>query len=294
MKRFASLVLVVLMLCLVAVPAFAMKNGETPKRLVLGMVPSREADKLVQNLEPLAEILTQEIGVDVVTYISTSYNGLIEAMGKGKVDIGMFGPFGMVLAEDRYQVEIIVNTVRYGSNEYRAQFNVRTESGIETLEDLKGKTIAFVDAASASGYLFPYVYLKNQVGIDPEKDITYIFAGGHDAGVLSVYNGDVDCSLSFTDARKSIRDEYPDVMEKLTVIGYTDYIPNDGVVVRKELDDALIAKIQAAFLSIGETDEEVKILDDIFNASGFAETNSEKYQVVRDTYEVMKDQIDEI
>ncbi len=239
-------------------------------------------------------MLSAEIGIDVYPYISTSYIGLIEAMGKGKVDVGLFGPFGMVLAEDRYGVEILVNTVRYGANSYRAQFNVRADSGITDVKDLEGKTIAFVDPASASGYLFPYVYLKNVVGLDPEKDLTYIFAGGHDAGVLAVYNGDVDCSLSFTDARTAIKGEYPDVLEKISIIGYTDYIPNDGIVARKELDDALLVKIKATFLSIGNTEEEVRILDDIFDASSFAATSSAKYQVVRETYQEMQGKITEI
>ncbi|MEC9488952.1 MAG: phosphate/phosphite/phosphonate ABC transporter substrate-binding protein [Halanaerobium sp.] len=294
MKKIVLALILVALMGMLTIPALAIEHGEYPDRLVLGMVPSREANKLVENLEPLAAYLSEAIGVDVYTYISTSYTGLIEAMGKGKVDIGLFGPFGMVLAEQRYGVKIVANTVRYGANQYRAQFNVRADSGIDSLEDIKGKTVAFVDPASASGYLFPYVFLKNELGIDPEKDINYIFAGGHDAGVLAVYNGDVDVALSFEDARTTIEDEHPDVMEKVKVIGYTNYIPNDGAVVRKELDNALIDKIVGALVEMGETEEEVKILDDIFDANGFAETSSENYEVVRDTYELMKDQITEL
>ncbi|MFP4017369.1 MAG: phosphate/phosphite/phosphonate ABC transporter substrate-binding protein [Halanaerobiales bacterium] len=292
MKKIVSLILVSFMLLVFALPAFAAENGEVPDKLVLGMVPSREADKLVESLQPLADILTAEIGIPVETFVATNYTGLIEAIGKGKVDIGMFGSFSMVLAENRYDVEFLVNTVRYGANKYRAQYTVRADSGIESIADLEGKTVAFTDAASTSGYLFPYVQLKNEYGINPEQDLIYIFAGGHDAAVLSVYNGDADVALSFEDARTAIEAEHPDVMDKLKVIGYSNYIPNDGVVARKELDDELLADITAAFLTIGDTDEEVAILDEIFNASAFNEVSSEDYEVVRETYEEMKDQIE--
>lgn len=294
MKKVLRFSVVFALLLVFALPTLAMENGEVPDKLVLGMVPSREADKLVESLEPLAKILTEEIGIEVDTYVATNYTGLIEAIGKGKVDIGMFGSFSMVLAENRYDVEFLVNTVRYGANQYRAQYTARVDSGIDSLEDIRGKTVAFTDPASTSGYLFPYVQLKNQLGIDPENDINYIFAGGHDAAILAVYNGDVDVALSFEDARTSIEDEFPDVMEKLKIIGYSDYIPNDGVVARKELDDDLLNIITEAFLTIGDTDEEVQILDEIFNASGFAKVTSEEYEVVRETYEVMKDQITEL
>lgn len=291
MKKCIVLTILTLLLLGFAVPTLAAENGEVPEELVLGMVPSREANKLVESLAPLADILTEELGIDVDPYVATSYTGLIEALGKGKVDIGMFGSFAMVLAENRYDVEYLVNTVRYGANKYRAQYTVRADSGIDSIKDIKDKTVAFVDAASTSGYLFPYVQLENEYGINPEQDMNYIFAGGHDAAVLAVYNGDVDVALSFEDARTTIKKEHPDVMDKLKIIGYSSYIPNDGVIARKELDDELLVKIQEAFLTLGDTDEEAKILDEIFNVSGFKVITSEDYEVVRETYEKMKDQI---
>ncbi len=292
MKKFIMGLVIVSVLAVFTMPTFAAAQEEKPDRLVLGMVPSRKASKLVNNLEPLANILSEKLGVDVYPYISTSYTGLIEAIGTGKIDIGMFGPFAMVLADKRHDVEFLVNTVRYGASRYRGQFVVRRNSGIDSLDKLKNKTLAFVDPASTSGYLFPYVHLKNKVGINPQQDLNYTFAGGHDAAILSVYNGDTDAAVSFEDARGSIEDEHPDVKEKLEVIGYTNYIPNDGVVARAGLNDEFTEKIEDVFLNIGDTEKEEKILDTIFNGSGFEDATSEQYDVVRETYEVMKDQIE--
>ena len=291
-KKLTIGFVIVAILLVFALPTFAAAKSEKPDRLVLGMVPSRKASKLVNNLEPLAEILSDKLGVNVYPYISTSYTGLIEAIGTGKVDVGMFGPFAMVLADKRYDVDFLVNTVRYGSSKYRGQFVVQSDSGIDNLKEIKNKTLAFVDPASTSGYLFPYVHLKNEIGINPDRQLQTTFAGGHDASILAVYNGDVDVAVSYEDARGSIKEEHPDVMEKLEVVGYTNYIPNDGVVARKGLDEEFRAKIEDVFLNIGDTKKEEKILDAIFNGSGFEDATSEQYDVVRETYEVMKDQIE--
>ena len=292
MKKFAMTFLLLTLLVTFAAPGYVSADNHKPEKLVLGMVPSREASKLVNDLEPLADILAEELGVEVDHYISTSYTGLIEAIGTGKIDIGLFGPFAMVLADQRHDVNFLVNTVRYGASKYRGQFMAQSDSGIESVEDLEGNTIAFTDPASTSGYLFPYVYLKNEVGLDPEKDMTTTFAGGHDAAALALYNGDVDAAVTFEDARGSIEEEHPDVMEKLKVIGYTNYIPNDGLIARNGLSAEFTQKIEEVFLSIGNTDQEVEMLDNIFNASGFEKVTSEDYDVVRETYEEMKDQIE--
>ncbi len=198
----------------------------------------------------------------------------------------------MVLADQRHDVKFLVNTVRYGASKYRGQFMAQTDSGIDSVEDLNGKTLAFTDPASISGYLFPYVYLKNEIGLNPEKDMQTTFAGGHDAAALALYNGDVDAAVTFEDARDSIEEEHPDVMDKLKVIGYTNYIPNDGLIARNGLSDEFTQKIEDVFLDIGDTEEKVEMLDNIFNASGFDKVTSEDFDVVRETYQEMKDQIE--
>jgi|BioPla2DNA2_1021312.scaffolds.fasta_scaffold12181_2 phosphonate transport system substrate-binding protein len=283
MKRTCHLLVVIVLFSLLALPA--MVNAQ-PSQLVLGMVPSREASRMIVTLDELAEMLTEEIGIPIDAYVATSFTGLIEAMGTGKVDIGIFGPAALVMAEDRHGVEIILSSVRRGATSYRSQFNVRADSGIETLEDLRGKTIAFVDPASAGGFQFPYVYLLEN-GIDPETDLTYVFAGAHDAGAIGVINGDFDASASFEDVRTDIVAEYPDVFEELTILDYTEPIPNDGVGVRAGLERELVEKIQQAFITIGETEAGQELFDELYNVTGFAPADGSQYDVVRRTGRVI-------
>src|SRR5690554_5587239 len=231
------------------------------------MVPNREADAIVDSLDPIAEMLSERIGVPVETFVSTNYVGLVEAIGTGRVDVGMFGPPAMVQAMDVYNAVPLVASVRQGSTTYRSQFNVRCESGIETFEDLRGRTIAFVDPSSASGYQFPYVTLKEIHGIDPDTEMTSVFAGSHDAAALAVYNGDVDVSVTFggspgSDGRETIEGDFPDVKAVVCILGYSNDIPNDGIVVRAGLDADLSEQIAAALTAIAATEEGQALTED--------------------------------
>ncbi len=281
-KSIISLVAAGLIAGIAPAMAQGVPDGEVPTELVLGMVPSREAGQLVDSLDRIADYLSAELLIPVKTFVSTNYVGLIEAMGTGRVDIGMFGPSSLVQAVDLYGAEIILGTVRFGETSYYAQFSVRNDSGITEFSDLVGRTIAFVDPGSSSGYQFPYVFLKNEHGIDANTDMNSIFAGSHDAAVIAMYLGDVDVSLSFNDAREDVQGDYPDILEVTNVLGYTSPIPNDGVVVRSGLDAELVTQIQDALIGLGDSDEGVEMLSDLFNASGLDYVDPEVFNIVRE------------
>lgn len=285
MKK-ALIALLTFALIITLLPLSALAQGEVPTRLVLGMVPSREAERIVDSLDPLAELLSEKLLIPVESFVSTSYTGLVEAMGTGRVDIGFFGPASMVQAMDRHGAKPILASVRRGYSYYLSQFNVRCDSGITSFEQLRGKTIAFVDPASASGYQFPYVFLLEEYGIDADTDMQAIFAGSHDAAALAVYSGDVDVAVTFggtpgSDGRETIERDFPDVKQVVCILGYTSEIPNDGVVVRAGLDDALAQQIAQALIEIAQTEEGQKLTQELFNVTAFAPVTSEAYDIVR-------------
>ncbi len=263
------------------------QDGDVPDTLVLGMVPSREADAIVDSLEPIAQMLEERLLIPVETFVSTNFVGLVEAMGTGRVHVGMFGPAGLVQAMDAHGAEVILASVRQGSTTYRSQFNVRCDSGITSFDDLRGKTIAWVDPGSASGYQFPYVTLVTEYGIDPDTEMTGIFAGSHDAAMLAVYLGDVDVAVTFggspgSDGRTTIEADHPDVMEQVCILGYSVDIPNDGMVVLPDLDSDLKQQIADAFIEIANTPEGKELTQALFNVTEFAPVDPSAYDVVRE------------
>ena len=262
-------------------------QGEIPDRLVLGMVPSREADVIVDSLGPIADLLSQALLIPVDTFVSTNFVGLVEAIGTGRVDIGLFGPAALVQAMDVHGAEVILASVRRGSTTYRSQFNVRCDSGITEFEQLRGGTIAFVDPGSASGYQFPYVTLSQTHGINPDTEMTAIFAGSHDAAALAVYLGDVDVAVTFggspgSDGRETIEADFPDVKDVVCILGFSDDIPNDGAVVRPGLDPELVEQITQAMIDLADTEEGQALTQALFNVTAFARIDASAYDIVRE------------
>lgn len=282
--KLAATLLVAALLSLLSISV----AQEDPEALVLGMVPSREADRIVDSLDPIATMLSERIGIPVETFVSTNFTGLVEAVGTGRVDIGLFGPAALVQAIDRHGAQPILASVRQGSTTYRAQFNIRCDSDIETFEDLRGRSIAFVDPASASGYQFPFATLLLEHDINPDTDMQAIFAGSHDASALAIYNGDVDVSVTFggspgSDGRETIQNDFPDVKDVVCILGYSADIPNDGVVVREGISDDLAERIAAAMIEIAESEEGRALTQELFNVTAFAPITSEAYDIVRET-----------
>jgi phosphonate transport system substrate-binding protein len=255
-----------------------------PKQLTLGFVPSTDAKKLADNAQPLADMLAKEIGIPVKAFTSTNFAALSEAMGtkQNPVDIGFLPPFGYVLANQENGAKVILKSSRNGATSYKAQFITKVGSGVSKIEDVKGKKFGFVDPASASGYVFPGAFLKSK-GIDIQKDIQAVMLGSHDAVVKAVYNGDVAAGVCFDDARDNLLKEFPDVKTKVSIVTYTDAIPNDTVSVRKDLDPALTQKISDALLKIAATKEGKQLLLNIYNIDGFAAASDKDYEVVRMT-----------
>ena len=157
-------------------------------------VPSVDADVIVSGGELLAEQLKEATGYTFEVSVPTSYAATIEAMCASPADtIGFIPALGYVLANERCGVQVGNAAVRNGLPWYAAQFIVRSDSGIESLEDLAGKTWAVPSVTSTSGFLFPSAMLSD-LGVEPGEIVE---AGGHTQAILAVYNGDVDFATSF-------------------------------------------------------------------------------------------------
>jgi phosphonate transport system substrate-binding protein len=299
-----------------AADAFA----DWPDQLVMGFVPSREAETLVEDIDALtaalAAALSQQAGRDITVegVVPSDYTGLVTAMETGQAQIGAFGPFSLLQARDRAGAEIILQSERFGSATYHTQFftnqpdkycddepvviDVKTgwrncngtadadqgpvaEDKIGTIE--AGTTVSFVEQASASGYIFPATIFLNN-GIDPETDIDPIFAGGHDASVIAVCEGQAEVGVSFDDARGAAETTC-DLAANLVVFAYGPEIPNDGWAVAGDLPDNLKEAIKQALLDYSATEEGQATLNEIYEIDALVEADQDAFVIVEQAAE---------
>jgi phosphonate transport system substrate-binding protein len=258
--------------------------------LRMAFVPSADSAKVLASGKPLGDMLSQEINTPIDVSVPTSYAAVIEAMGANNVDVAWLAPFSYVVAHQKFGADVVLSSVRQGSKTYRAQIIVPADSPIKEVDDIKGKKFAFVDSASASGFLYPSALLKDN-GVDPKKDLgETINAGGHDKVVIAVYNKQVDAGATFgnssesgppTEARTLVQSTLPDVMDKVRILAETEPIPNDTVSVRKGLSPDLVNKIKAGLLKVASTEAGKKELRDLYRIDGLSEATDRDYDGLR-------------
>jgi len=269
------------------------ETGYVPTELTVQFVPSQNAETLEAKAKPLEKLLGDALGIPVKVSVSTDYNTIIEAMQSKKVDVGFLPPNTYVQAKEMGAAEVILQAQRFGVNDadgtptteladsYKSMFIVKADSGIQSLADLKGKTIAWQSVTSSAGYVYPAVELK-KAGVDPNADVKSIELKGHDKGVLAVLNGDADAAAIFQDARNIVKGDVPDVFEKTKALHFTIPIPNDTISVRSDMSKEWIAKIQDAFISLGQNEESKKIIFEIYSHQGYAKSDDSKFDSVRE------------
>lgn len=267
--------------------------GYVPEKLTVQFVPSQAAETLEAKAKPLEQLLSDELGIPVTVSVSTDYNTIVEAMASKQVDVGFLPPNAYVLANEQSNVKVLLQAQRYGIKQpggestdelvdsYRSMIVVKSGSDIKELEDLKGKTIATQDVTSSAGYVWPVAEMK-KAGIDINTDVTTVQVKGHDQAVLSVLNGDVDAAFVFEDARNTVKNDYPEIIDEVEPMYFTEPIPNDTISVRSDMSEEWDKKIQDAFIAIGKDEEGKQIISDIYSHEGYVVSQDSNFDIVRE------------
>jgi len=294
--------IVVIVLVLVLAATLLVGCSSAPKVLEVQLIPSRDATKLEAQRKPLEDLLEAELDMDVNVTIATDYNALIEGMASEQIHVGLLATTAYVLAADEGAAEAILKSLRYDVDDngdllldeplvsgYKSQLLVHKDSGIESVADLKGKRIAISSFTSTSGFVWPANLLADN-GLDPEADVTWINAGGHDNAILAVFNGDADAAFTFKDARRLFIEEanFDEIKSTAVLLMNTTEIPNDTISVIPSMSDKLKEKVKQAFLNIAASEEGLTIIRDIYSHEGYAEAKDSDYEEVR-TYLERKD-----
>ena len=267
-----------------AVLALSASQVWAKDKLTIGLIPSEDSQAMIESSKQVLDDLQAKIGMPVVPFVATDYNGIIEALRSGKLDVAYLGPFSYVLATSVADVEAfsVAVTKKTGQSAYKSVILARKDSGIHSLADLKGHTFAFVDPSSASGHLFPKAGLE-QAGFAPDTLFKrVIFSGSHDASILAVENKKVDAAAVADRIFASAVAKGVVKQDDFEIVWSSKPIPESPMVWRKALDPELKKKVAEALASIKDVpwgDQGV--------LNGFQPTTDASYDVVRETAKVL-------
>jgi phosphonate transport system substrate-binding protein len=241
-------------------------------------IPEEAATEQMRKFTPLASYLEKQLGVKVEFTPVSDYPAAVEALVNKKVDLAWLGGFTYVQANIRAGGKIVPLAQREEDTKFQSVFISKTDSGIKSLADMKGKQISFGSQSSTSGHLMPRSFLL-AANINPEKDFARIaYSGAHDATIASVVSGKVDAAaLDITVWKKFVNENRVDTKAVdvfFTTPGYFNY----NWSVHADMPQAMQDKIKAALLALSPSVPEQAEILKLNRATRYLETKPENYK----------------
>jgi phosphonate transport system substrate-binding protein len=263
---------------LIALPLWFAAAAQAQGVLRVTTIPEEAATEQVRKFTPLAAYLEQALGMKVEFTPVNDYPAAVEALVNKKVDVVWFGGFTHVQAQIRSGGKIIPIAQREEDTKFRSVFIAKTDSGIKTLADLKGRQVSFGSQSSTSGHLMPRNFLL-EAGINPDKDFRRVaYSGAHDATIASVVSGKVDAAaLDITVWRKFVTENKVDT-KAVDVFYTTGPYYNYNWSVHADMPADLRERLRKALLALDATNPAHKEILTLNRATRYIETKAENYK----------------
>jgi phosphonate transport system substrate-binding protein len=278
-----------LLVSTLAAVMLAMAASAAAQPLHLVLTPSQKPTDLLAAGQDFGEALGKLYGAPIRVTVASDYAAVIEALRNRTADLAFVHPVGYVLASSEAKARIVARNLWHGKSTFTSRIYVRKASGITTLEGLRGKTIAFVDPSSSSGYTYPMVLLIQRGLVKDRDPKTFfrevMFAGAHDAAMRALLNGHVDAIASFDMAREQYLSD-PAEREKIAFVAETAPIPEAGIAARDGLAPATIDRVRGALLQM-RGPAYASLLKRMYDIDGFEPADDRDYDPVRAAVELL-------
>src|SRR5271166_3301949 len=257
-------------------------RADMPKAFRIGILGGENTQDRLARYDEFQKLLSEHLHMPVKLFPAADYAGVMQGIAAGQLEAAEFGAssFAGAWLDCKCLEPVVVPTEKDGSTYYYSVMVVRADSGIKTLADMKGHSLAWADPNSTSGYLIPSATLKSK-GIKLEDGAYFSktgFSGGHEQGVVAVLNKQYDAAVTWTSGQgeksegytrgniRSMVDKGMLKMSDIDIIWQSGKIPNGPWAVRSALPDELKKKFTAFMLDLPKSHR--PIYDDVEMGSG--------------------------
>jgi phosphonate transport system substrate-binding protein len=251
------------LLCLVAVlvagTAIVRGANALPASVVIALKPDKNPDAMLAEREALSESLSKILGRPVRVIVPLSAAVIIESLANGSIDLGWLSATDMVHAREADAADLLLVGEIDGKREYSSLWLCLAEKPYSSLEDLRGKPVAFASRTSTSGHLIPRLDLKKRglIQTDPEEFFStgnVWFGTGYMSGVERVLAGEAEAAAVSDYVFEKDKHMTPEQKKRLRVLSRQGPVPTHVLAVSKRLDPAARESLRKALLEFSATD----------------------------------------
>lgn len=255
--------------------AVGIARAQTDGPLRIGVIPALTKGQTKVGIDKLTVHLTQQLRRPVSTQVFADYAAVVAALGFGHIDMAYLGPRTYVIANHRYGARAILTQLVKGEPFYYSYFIAPADSPLTSIQELRGKQVAFADPSSTSGSLIPKLALRD-LGIDAARDLRALHTGAHDATALAVQHKQVDAGAIDSAFFDLLIEQGKIRKDAFKIIWRSERLFQYPWAVRKDMTDGEVEAIRAAFLGVTDKD-----IFNAFGATGFTRADPDNYDVIR-------------
>ncbi len=282
-SRYRAFLVVLIISVLAAAGSGAPAARADNPTIKIGLIPERNIFDQVARYETLAQYLSSKVDADFQLTMLSRYGNIVERIVGHEVQAAFLGSFTGGLASAQLSMEPVARPVNLdGTSTYFGRIFVRKDSGIETIDDMRGKRLALVERATTAGYVFPRAHLRTY-GVEDLRTFFSVvrFWGSHDATVSAVLDGEADVGA----AKNTVMDWRmrvdPRVKEELRILAVSPRVPSNGLFMSTLVEPGVKEQVRGLLLDLDKTAEGREILRKM-EALRFEVTHTEDYSPVYD------------
>jgi len=255
------------------VPASKKMNLETLK---FAVHPYLNSKQMYIYYRPILDLIEAKLGnIDIVLETSATYAEYNIKLYRGDFDISLPNPFQTYNSLSKgYKVIARMKP----DSVFRGIFVVRKDSNISNINQLKGRNVSFPAPTALAATMMPLLYLHEH-GLNVKKDIVKKYVGSQYSSILNVFSSDTIAGATWPPPWELWKRENIDKAKQMEVVWQTDSLINNGVVVKKDMDEELVNKILDVLVNLDSTPKGKNLLSNA-GFDGFIESKNRDYDIV--------------
>jgi len=245
---------------------------------IFGVHPLHNPKRLFEVYQPMVDYINARIkGAQLRLEASRNYPAYDKKLFAGYFHFSLPNPYQTVTST-KYGYNIFGKMG--DDNNFRGIILVQKNGAIKTVNDLKGKTVSYPAPTALAATMMPQWYLYKH-GLNINKDITNSYVGSQESSIMNVYLGKSAAASTWPPPWRAFIKERPEIAEKVMIKWETPPLPNNGLVVRKDVPKNILNQVSKIIFSL-HTHEDGKNILDAMELSRYEVANYETYNPVRE------------